>query len=554
MNRRNFILSAASVGIGTGYAHGFPFLLEGASDAAKTRAHPSADQLAWQDLELGMFVHFAPNTWQDLESDDLSTPLSRINPRDLDTDQWARTAVALGARYLVFVAKHQGGFCMWQTKTTEYSIRNTPWKSGRGDVLAEVAASCKRHGLKLGVYVCPRDDHFGAKTGGVCATPEMQARYDTMYRQQLTEVLGNYGPMVEVWFDGSTRTPVSDLLARYQPHSMVFQGSAATIRWVGNEDGYAPYPCWNGIDAEEAKTGTATSLNSDPSGAVWMPNEVDVSIRRPDWFWSTKNESKVLNVDQLLSIYYRSVGRGAQLLLNIPADRSGLLPAKDTEAATQLGAEIWRRFQDPVAETAGSGSSLLLSGKPAMPIDTMVLAEDLRFGERVRSYRLEGYKGGSWTLLGSGSAIGHKRIQPIASAVYDKVRLTITESVGRPHLRSMVAFHTGQEPPTAWDAPAQLWAANLVGRWESHTFHLDLTSQIKAAAQYRLRFIPLAGTVKGLNNLSLRLHGVDEPDLLKRSPAHVDELVLDITGVAETVAISGTVVGAERGSVTLQKL
>ncbi len=231
MNRRHFLEVAAFTGVGAAYAAPFSRAF---AEQPLARALPSADQVAWQDLEVGMFVHFAPNTYQNLESDDLSTPLSQIDPKQLDTDQWAQTAVALGARYLVFVAKHQGGFCMWQTHTTDYSIRNTPWKGGHGDVLADVAASCKKYNLKLGVYVCPRDDHFGAKTGGVCATPELQAKYDVMYRQQLSEVIGNYGPLVEIWFDGSTRTPVSDLLPRFQPHAMIFQGPSATIRWVGN--------------------------------------------------------------------------------------------------------------------------------------------------------------------------------------------------------------------------------------------------------------------------------------------------------------------------------
>jgi alpha-L-fucosidase len=147
---------------------------------------------------------------------------------------------------------------MWQTQTTSYGIRDTPWRGGKGDVLADIAASCKKYGLKLGVYVCPRDDHFGATTGGVYKTAELQAKYNAMYREQLTEVLSRYGKLVEIWFDGSSVTPVGDLLKRYQPDAMIFQGPQATIRWVGNEDGFAPYPCWNGVDAKEAHEGTST--------------------------------------------------------------------------------------------------------------------------------------------------------------------------------------------------------------------------------------------------------------------------------------------------------
>src|ERR1039457_5528916 len=206
MKRRQVILGSARLGLTTTLRWTVPAALaeiarqaSGESGPSTPRALPSADQMAWQDLELGMFVHFAPNTWQDAESDNLSTPLSQINPARLDTDQWAATAISLGARYIVFVAKHQGGFCMWQTQTTNYGIRDTPWRSGKGDVLADIAASCKKYGLKLGVYVCPRDDHFGATTGGVCKTAELQATYNSMYREQLTEVLSRYGKLVEIW-------------------------------------------------------------------------------------------------------------------------------------------------------------------------------------------------------------------------------------------------------------------------------------------------------------------------------------------------------------------
>lgn len=556
MKRREFLVSAAGFALtrrGACFRPG-PNLSGAATPSAKSVALPDADQVAWQDLEMGMFVHFAPNTWQDLESDNLSTPLSAINPEQLNTDQWAQTAVALGATYLVFVAKHQGGFCMWQTRTTEYSIRNTPWRNGKGDVLAEVRASCDRFGLKLGIYVCPRDDHFGAGTGGICATPELQARYDAMYRQQLTEVLSRYGPLVEVWFDGSTRTPVHDLLKRYQPHAMVFQGPSATIRWVGNEYGYAPYPCWNGISSREALTGTATSLNSDPDGSVWMPNEVDVSIRRPDWFWSTKNESKVLTLEQMLSIYYRSVGHGAQLLINIPADRHGLLPDKDCAVARLLGTEIRKRFGVAVASTSGSGHVLTMPFSAGSDVDTVVLQEDIRRGERVRSYVLEERSGDLWTKIGEGSAVGHKRIHPVPRRAYTAIRLCITASAGTPILRTFAAFDTGQPAPPDWDAPTEVWAANLVGQWKDHHFRLDLSTLIDAAAQYRLRFVALTGKVQHVSNVALLLNGSPNPALVKHDAAHQDQIVVDVTEAGARVTVSGTIEGAAEGSILLQKV
>jgi alpha-L-fucosidase len=558
MKRRRMIVAAAQVGLASGLRWAKPGLFSaralGQPSPAGPRALPSADQVAWQDLEVGMFVHFAPNTWQDVESDNLTTPLSAIDPKLLDTDQWARTAVSLGAKYIVFVAKHQGGFCMWQTQTTDYSIRNTPWRGGKGDVLADIASSCRKFHLKLGVYVCPRDDHFGAKTGGICATPELQARYNTMYRQQLTEVLSRYGPLVEVWFDGSTATPVSDLLTRYQPHAMVFQGPSATIRWVGNEDGFAPNPCWNGIDRAEAKTGTATSLNSDPDGDTWMPNEVDVSIRRPNWFWSTKNANKVLTPDQLLSIYYRSVGRGAQLLLNIPATREGLLPDPDCASAKAFGQEVTRRFAKPVAQTSGQGSQITLTLAVPKTLDTIILQEDITRGERIRSYRIEGRTSGSWRSLGQGTSVGHKRIQPIGAVTVDAIRLVATKSVGTPILRTLAVFDTGVPAPADWDAAPTIWAANLVGRWTANAFSIDLTAKINAAAQYRLRFVPRTGSVTALSNVVLKLHEVSQPNLVKPVRGKTDELILDITGVAETVQLSGQVQGADQGQILLQKL
>ncbi|MEO6909838.1 MAG: alpha-L-fucosidase [Edaphobacter sp.] len=555
MNRRIFVSRFAQAGLVTGSFNArWPVLFAQTLSTPHRLALPSADQVAWQNLEVGMFVHFAPNTWQDVESDNLSTPLSQIDPKKLDTDQWARTAVGLGAKYIVFVAKHQGGFCMWQTHTTDYSIRNTPWKGGHGDVLADVSASCRKYGLKLGAYVCPRDDHFGAKTGGICATPELQARYNTMYREQLTEVLSRYGSLVEIWFDGSTAAPVADILTKYQPHAMVFQGPEATIRWIGNENGFAPNPLWNAIDRAEAKSGTSTSRNSDPDGDTWLPCEADVSIRRPNWFWSTKNENKVLTEEQLLSIYYRSVGRGAQLLLNIPANRDGLLPDKDSGVAKVFGSEIKRRFGKPMAETAGSGRMVTLTLAKPMRIDTVILQEEIAKGQRVREYTLEGRSNGVWQRLGAGTSIGHKRIQPVTATTVDAVRLTATKSVDSPAIRKLAVFDTGVAPPADWNAAPKIWAANDVGSWHEHAFSLNLTKQIDAAKQYRLRFIPKDGNVTALKNVVLKLHGVSEPHLLKRVPGKPDELILDITGVAETVEVSGHVEGASEGQILLQKL
>ena len=166
--------------------------------------------------------------------------------------------------------------------------------------------------------------------------------------------------MVEVWFDGSSVVPTSDLVRKYAAHAAIFQGPDATIRWVGNENGFAPYPLWNAESKADARSGTSTSLLGDPDGDAWVPVECDVSIRRPNWFWSTKNEHNLMTLDQLLEVYYRSVGRGAQLLLNIPADTRGHMPDADFARAREFGGEIRRRFGKSVAETAGTGARIEL--------------------------------------------------------------------------------------------------------------------------------------------------------------------------------------------------
>ncbi len=445
MRRREFVSSVLAAGAA------LPVLGRGGAVPA-TYNLPTATQLHWADLELGMFVHFAPNTWQDREYDDRSTPLASIDP-DIDTDQWAEVARDLGARYVVMVAKHVGGFCMWQTETSAYGIKETPWRGGRGDVMVDLSASCRKLGLGLGIYLSPRDDTFGAGGGGKCDTPEKQRTYNALYRQQLTELTTRYGDLVEIWFDGNIVVPVCDIVRRRAPHAAVFQGPCASIRWVGNEDGFAPYPNWNSLPRAAAATGEATAKDSDPAGDAWLPCEVDVSMRRPNWFWSTTDERNLLTLDQLTEIYYRSVGRGAQLLLNIPPDRTGHIAAADAARAKQFGDEVRRRFGASVAETHGTGREVVLRLPSRAMVDHVVIEEDLRGGERVRGYRLWGRTAGTWVPLGLGSAIGHKRIQPVPPIAVDAVRLEVTESSAAPRIRRLAAFRTGSEPPATWMTP-----------------------------------------------------------------------------------------------------
>ena len=521
-------------------------------EVGRRLAVPTAAQRAWQDLEVGMFVHFAPNTWQDAEGDQRTTPLDRMMA-EIDTDQWADVAVSLGARYLVMVAKHAGGFCLWQTRTNDYGIRNTPWKGGRGDVMADLARSCAARGLRLGVYLSPRDDSLGAGLSGRCSTQALQRRYNRIARQQLTELLTRYGPMVEIWFDGSSIVPVGDILAAHAGDAMIFQGPHATIRWVGNEDGFAPYPAWNAVAGLDARTGIATAIHGDPEGDVWLPNEVDVSIRRPDWFWHTDNARNLLSQDALIEIYYRSVGRGAQLLLNLPPDRTGRIPAADAARAAGFGAEIERRFGSPLGRVAGTGNALALELAEPARVDLVVLAEDLRGGERVRRYRVEAQADSEWIMVAEGTAIGHKRVQPIEPTSARRLRLTVLEAADTPRIRTLAAHATGSEPPPGWNEPAPAWADDDAGHWRGGGFELDLTRKVPSPGTYRLRFVGQTGPAS-VDSAELTVGDTPTPGMLRRATNRHDVLLLTIPQVGQPILIRGVVSGSSAGTMVCRRL
>ena len=409
------------------------------ADQPSRLALPTPEQAAWHDLELGMFIHFAPNTWQDQEYDDLSTPLSKINPARLDTDQWVRVAESMGAKYIIFVAKHVGGFCWWQTETTDYGVKSIPWRDGKADVMAMLDESCRRRGMKLGVYISPADRKHGADVGGRCKTPAEQTRYNAVYRKQLTELLSRYGPLVEVWFDGSCIIDVGDILKKFVPKAMVFQGPQATIRWVGNEDGTAPYPAWNSLPLAAARSGVATAAESRPDGDAWMPLECDARFRNT-WFWNTKNANTLKSVDQLMDMYYKSVGHGAVLLLNHTPDPTGLIPEADAKRAAEFGAELQKRFGKSIAEISGRGEILELDLGKARTIDHIITMEVIHQGERVRAYMIEALVDGVWREIGKGTAVGHKKIDRFAPVKTSKIWLRTLSSVGAPNIRKLTAY------------------------------------------------------------------------------------------------------------------
>ncbi|MDQ1914778.1 alpha-L-fucosidase [Paenibacillus sp. GD4] len=408
-------------------------------------ATPTFEQLRWQDMELGMFCHFGINTFTGQEWGDGTDDPSLFHPTELDAGQWVHTAKQAGFKYFVLTAKHHDGFCLWPTRTTDYSVQSSPWKQGKGDVVGECAEACRAEGIGFGIYVSPWDRHEP------CYSDE--AAYNDLYAEQLTELLTQYGPLVEVWFDGAGSEGreydwrrIMKLVKTHQPEAMIFNMGAPTIRWVGNEDGVAPYPCWNTAETARTSMFTKSMLTWLPDTSAWVPAECDVPIRKGRWFWRPDDEDRLRSMEELVDIYYRSVGHGTVLLLNVAPDVRGLFPEPDVRRVLELGDEIRRRFSSPIAETSGQGDAVELAWTNETEINHAILMEDIAHGERIRSYILEAHQGGQWVELVRGSAVGHKKIDRFPVIRTNRMRLRITECAEKPLIRKLSAFNVTEQP------------------------------------------------------------------------------------------------------------
>ena len=433
-------------------------------------AVPSARQLAWHELQMYAFLHFTVNTFTDKEWGYGDEPPATFNPTGFNADQIVEAVAAAGMRGVILTAKHHDGFCLWPTKTTEHSVAHSTWKNGKGDVVGEIAAACKRRGLHFGVYLSPWD-----RNNASYGRPE----YLEIYRAQLRELLTNYGPIFEVWHDGANggdgfyggarekrtidrRTyydwPTTwDLVRTVQPNAVIFSDVGPDVRWVGNEKGYAGETNWAtyapvGLDGGAAAPGYVRDKEGESGhrGAKqWLPAECDVSIR-PGWFWHEAENGRVKTPQQLIDLYYKSVGRGCNLLLNVPPDRRGQLHETDVASLRRFGALLRETFKTNLA-AGGKQTTSNASGadKPELVIDfgrsqtfTVVrLRENIALGQRVAQFAVDAWKDNEWQPIASGTTIGPSRLLRLdAPQTAAKLRVRVIEALAAPVLSDVAVF------------------------------------------------------------------------------------------------------------------
>ncbi len=401
---------------------------------------PSARQLAWHKLERYAFVHFGPNTFTGLEWGTGAEKPAEFNPKHLDCRQWVRVLKHAGFKGVIITAKHHDGFCLWPSAYSSHTVKQSEWKGGKGDVLRELSDACKEANFKMGVYLSPWD-----RNHPTYGTPQ----YNDTFVGMLSEVLGNYGPIFEVWFDGANgegpngKRQVYDwprfikTVRKFQPRAVIFSDAGPDIRWVGNEEGYAGETNWAPLRRDEFVPGTEkykqlTSGHED--GNYWVPTECDVSIR-PGWFWRASEDSKVKTVDQLIDIYFGSVGRNGSMLLNVPPDANGLITSFDETRLNEFNAEIKRLFSNKLKTSKGVDSEYLLA-KPS-EVTIIQLCENIRVGQRIQKFEIEARIADKWSTIASGTTIGAKRLLKVNTGKIDAVRLKVIETKGPVQIKSI---------------------------------------------------------------------------------------------------------------------
>jgi alpha-L-fucosidase len=431
------------------------FLLSAAVSPAQNfpDIKPSAQQTAWQDLEFGVIIHFSTNTFLDREWGDGTADPSVFNPTAFDPDQWMKAIRDSGAKYVVLVAKHHDGFCLWPTEQTAYSIKSSPWKGGKGDVVGETARAARKYGLQFGVYLSPWDRHEPKYKDSVA--------YDDYYQSELSELASSYGDLVEFWLDGAGSAghvynfaKIIETLRTYQPNTIVFADTGlfeyGDARWVGTESGRVPYENWNVIDRH--------------GYLRWRPVEADTPLRNEHWFWHPNDEASLKSLNELLTTYDETVGHGAQLMLGLAPDRRGLLPDSDVARLEEFGQALHGRYGHNLAlqhapasaevsaaldgnpdtfwsAPAGSHHSMLEVSFPApITFNRALTMEWLNDGQRIQKYSIDIWTGTTWKTVAAAQAIGHKKIDSFPAVTASRIRLNILSSTDAAAIREFQLY------------------------------------------------------------------------------------------------------------------
>lgn len=461
---------------------------------------PSREQLAYHRMELAGFVHFSMNTFTNREWGFGDENPVLFAPTGLDVDQWARVAADVGMGELVLTAKHHDGFTLWPSATTAHSIAASPWRDGEGDLVEEFSEAARRHGLLVGIYVSPWDRNH----------PEYgRPAYLEAYRAQLREILTGYGPVNEIWVDGANggtgyyggareerridrrryyRWPETmALIKELQPSTLIFSDAGPDIRWIGNERGFAGETNWATINTGDIVIGEADTdyLNrGDPLGTDWVVPLCDTSIR-PGWFYHSEQDDEVKSPQELVDLYYRSVGRNCVLLLNVPPDRRGRFHENDVHALMEFRRILDETFALDLArgstveadvvrldhrkfspENAVDGDSdsywaaddgtteavLTMTFPAPVTFDRVLLQEPIRLGQRISSFSLEAEESGKWVPMARGTTIGFKRLLRFRTVEARRLRVRIQGALGPPALSNLGVFKASpEEPPGVLD-------------------------------------------------------------------------------------------------------
>jgi len=488
MTRRSFVINTTIATTGAGFVNA------AIAPPAPYGTLPAQRQLHWHELEVYSFLHFTVNTFTDREWGNGDEDPAIFNPEQFDADAIVTALKAGGMKGVILTCKHHDGFCLWPTKTSDHSIRKSPWRGGKGDIVRELSDAARRHGLKFGVYVSPWDRNHPQY-----GRPE----YVQVYREQLRELLTGYGPIFEVWHDGANggtgyygganekRTidktsyygwPVTwEMVRRLQPDAVIFSDVGPDIRWVGNEKGVANETNWAtydpvGTDGGPASPGNVQAKQSGTGtrhGSHWLPAECDVSIR-PGWFWHAKENERVKTPQQLMDLYYASVGRGASFLLNVPPDRRGLLGDNDVASLRGFGDRMRATFNANLAAGARITASNVRGRNKAYRADNLVdgsretywatddtettadlvidfprpvsfnvirLREAISLGQRVDSFEIDTWKDESWQNFGRGTSIGPCRLIKGQSQSVSRMRVRISQASASLALSELAVLH-----------------------------------------------------------------------------------------------------------------